>query len=46
MFEMLLVLAGAAVGVALLVALGYGLAWGVLHGRRDGPGWEKLTGFR
>lgn len=46
MFEMLLVLAGAAVGVALLVALGYGLAWAVLHGRRDGPGWEKLTGFR
>lgn len=46
MFEMLLVLAGAAVGVALLVALGYGLAWAVLHGRRDGPGWERLDGFR
>ena len=46
MFEMLLVLAAAAVAAGLLSALGYLLAWGVLHGRRDGPGWEKLTGCR
>ena len=46
MFEMLLVLAAAAAAAGLLSALGYLLAWGVLHGRRDGPGWEKLTGCR
>lgn len=46
MFEMLLVLAAAAAAAGLLSALGYLLAWAVLHGRRDGPGWEKLAGFR
>ena len=46
MIEMLLALAAAAAAAVLLPALGYLLAWGVLHGRRDGPGWEKLTGFR
>ena len=42
MFELLTILAGA----AGLAALGYLLAWGLLHGRRDSPGWDRLEGVR
>ena len=43
MLEILLVFAGAA---AALAALGYLLAWAVLHGRKNTPGWERLEGLR
>ena len=46
MIEMLLVLAAAVAAAAALAGLGYGLLCFLLRGRRDGPGWEKLTGFR
>ena len=46
MFEMLLILAAAAAAAAALAGLGYLLLWLLLHGRRNGPGWEKLDGFR
>ena len=46
MVEMLLVLAAAVAAAAALAGLGYGLLCFLLRGRRDGPGWEKLTGFR
>ena len=46
MIEMLLILAAAAAAAVLLPALGRLLAWTVLHGRKNGPGWEKLTGVR
>lgn len=46
MIEMLLVLAAAAAAVVVLSGLGYLLVWAVLHGRKNNPGWEKLTGFR
>ena len=45
MIELLLVLAATAAAAAL-AWLGYLLVWFLLHGRRDGPGWEKLAGFR
>ena len=46
MFEMLLILAAAAAAAAALAGLGYLLLWLLLHGRRNGPGWERLDGFR
>ena len=46
MVELLLILAAAAAAAAALAGLGYLLVWFLLHGRRDGPGWEKLEGFR
>ena len=46
MIEMLLVLAAAVAAAAALAGMGYGLLCFLLRGRRDGPGWEKLTGFR
>ena len=46
MVELLLILAAAAAAAAALAGLGYLLVWLLLHGRRDGPGWEKLEGFR
>ena len=46
MIEMLLVLAAAGAAAAALAGMGYGLLCFLLRGRRDGPGWEKLTGFR
>ena len=47
MVELLLILAAAAAAAAAALAgLGYLLVWFLLHGRRDGPGWEKLEGFR
>ena len=45
MIELLLVPAAASAAV-LLSALGYGLAWAVLHGRKNASGREKLAGFR
>ena len=45
MVELLLILAAAAAAAAALAELGYLLVWFLLHGRRDGPGWEKLDGF-
>ena len=46
MIEMLLVLAAAVAAAAALAGMGYGLLCFLLRGRRDGPDWEKLTGFR
>ena len=46
MIEMLLVLAAAVAAAAALAGMGYGLLCFLLRGRRDGPGWKKLTGFR
>ena len=46
MIEMLLVLAAAVAAATALAGMGYGLLCFLLRGRRDGPGWEKLTGFR
>lgn len=46
MVELLLILAAAAAAAAALAGLGYLLVWFLLHGRQDGPGWEKLEGFR
>ena len=40
MVELLLILAAAAAAAAALAGLGYLLVWFLLHGRRDGPGWE------
>ena len=46
MIEMLLVLAAAVAAAAALAGMGYGLLCFLLRGRRDGPGWERLDGFR
>ena len=45
MVELLLILAAAAAAAAALAGLGYLLVWFLLHGRRDGPGWEKARGL-